>query len=127
MKLFKKITLTVGCLLLLSVMSLPASAGSFSLGYSSGGHSNHHYSSRNHHSYDHHNSYGYQQHNYSYYQQKRHSRTSYYGHLSYKKPCHQVYKTSVDHYGEYNKVGGTMCYDRYGQGYIVSGSRYHIR
>ncbi len=137
MKLFKKnITLSISTIILFSTLSVSAYASTYNLyghgystNYSSGRHSNHynkgyhrynhghHYSSRRRHNYGHHNSYGP---THSYYQNKRHN--------SYRsKPCHKVSKTIVDEYGEYQKIGGTMCYDSYGQGYVVSGSRYNIR
>jgi len=37
--------------------------------------------------------------------------------------CHAVSKTKY-HHGRLAKVGGTMCYDSYGNPYVVSGSRY---
>lgn len=43
-----------------------------------------------------------------------------------KKFCHPVSKYIYDDYGNRNKIGGTMCYDQYGQGYVVEGSRYKI-
>ena len=41
--------------------------------------------------------------------------------------CHPVSKWVTDHYGNHTKVGGTMCYDHYGQGYVIPGSRYLIK
>jgi len=41
-----------------------------------------------------------------------------------KKPCHPVTKVIIDNYGKYRGIAGTMCYDRYGNGYVVKGSRY---
>jgi hypothetical protein len=41
--------------------------------------------------------------------------------------CRQVYKNAYDDYGNPQQIGGTMCYDNYGQGYVVEGSRYQIR
>lgn len=40
--------------------------------------------------------------------------------------CHPVKKKGYFH-GRPAKVGGTMCYDRYGNGYIAKGSRYLIK
>jgi len=37
--------------------------------------------------------------------------------------CHRVYKRS-HHDGRPARIGGTQCYDRHGQPYIVSGSRF---
>ena len=47
------------------------------------------------------------------------------GHGHYRKACHPVYKYGY-HNGYRAKIGGTMCYDRYGNGYVVRGSRYVI-
>lgn len=41
--------------------------------------------------------------------------------------CHAVVGKGHDHFGRRAKFGGTMCYDRYGRGYIAAGSRYVIR
>ena len=41
--------------------------------------------------------------------------------------CHPVVGKGADHFGRRAKFGGTMCYDRYGYGYVVAGSRYVIR
>ena len=40
--------------------------------------------------------------------------------------CHQTSKIGYRH-GRKAKIGGTMCYNRYGKGYIVSGSHHVIR
>ncbi len=50
------------------------------------------------------------------------------GHGGYKsgyayRPCQRVYKSGYWR-GRPAQVGGTMCYDEYGNGYIVRGSRY---
>lgn len=45
---------------------------------------------------------------------------------NYRKPCHQVSKIYHDEYGDPHRIAGTMCYDRYGAGYVVDGSRYHL-
>ena len=124
----KLILISLGLL----VMSTSVSArdshrnSSLALGYS-GGHYGQHSSvylgyskNRNHH---------YKKH-YSY---KRYSTRSYGNNYNYNRhsynnnvrtSCHPVSKTIVDHYGQYQNVGGTMCYDSYGQGYIVNGSRF---
>jgi hypothetical protein len=70
-----------------------------------------------------------------YYQPKKrlhtqHQRKSAYNnnhYRQYQKSCHPVSKTVTDRHGRYQDIGGTMCYDRAGRGYVVSGSRYHIR
>ncbi len=41
------------------------------------------------------------------------------------RACQPVSKTGYWH-GRKAKIGGTMCYDAYGNGYIVNGSRYLI-
>ena len=91
----------------------------------------------------HHQRYGH--HHRPYYAPRRHHRPHYYGghsrrHYSYSdgayndrhsyrhtnnRACHPVYKHGYWH-GRPAKVGGTMCYNRYGNGYVVSGSRYLI-
>jgi hypothetical protein len=38
--------------------------------------------------------------------------------------CHQVSKIRHDGYGGRKRIVGTMCYDRYGNSYIVPGSRH---
>ncbi len=40
--------------------------------------------------------------------------------------CTPVSKIAYDGYGRPIRIGGTMCFDRYGVGYIVPGSRYVI-
>lgn len=45
----------------------------------------------------------------------------------HKSDCHPVRKTVTDRHNRYKEIGGTMCYDKSGQGYIVAGSRYRIR
>ncbi len=44
---------------------------------------------------------------------------------NYTRACHKVSKTGYWR-GEHARIGGTMCYDRYGNGYVVEGSRYLI-
>lgn len=41
-----------------------------------------------------------------------------------RKACHPVTKIVTDSRGYYQSLAGTMCYDNYGQSYIVPGSRY---
>lgn len=41
--------------------------------------------------------------------------------------CHPVVGHGRDHFGRRAKFGGTMCYDRFGRGYVVADSRYVIR
>lgn len=48
------------------------------------------------------------------------------GYYNNRKSCHPVSKYTYDDYGNRHKIGGTMCYDKYGEGYIVEGSRYKI-
>ncbi|MFQ5533200.1 MAG: hypothetical protein ACE5EM_00050 [Sphingomonadales bacterium] len=40
--------------------------------------------------------------------------------------CHPVSKPGYDHHGRRIRIGGTMCYDRHGEPYVVQGSRYII-
>ena len=135
MKLFKVHTIAINAVILFGLISTSSTAGSLTLGYSSGGHHNkhynggHHYSPR-HYNYDngHRNSHSPKYYAYpSYPVQSHHNYNNYSNHSSYTKPCRQVSKIVVDGYGGYKNIGGTLCYDRYGQGYIVSGSRYHMR
>jgi len=87
----------------------------------------------------------YQQHHRPYYAPRRHHRSNHYGghsrrHYSYSdggyndrhsyrangnSACHPVSKFGSWH-GRPAKVGGTMCYNGHGRGYVVSGSRYLI-
>jgi len=55
---------------------------------------------------------------YSHRSQPRHHEYSEHG-----SGCHTVSKTG-HHHGRLAKIGGTMCYDSYGNPYVVSGSRY---
>ncbi len=45
---------------------------------------------------------------------------------AYGRACHTVSKVGYDGYGRKAKIGRTMCYDTYGNSYIVAGSRYVI-
>lgn len=59
---------------------------------------------------------------------KGHHGNSYYtgyNQYGYGRNCHQVSKKSRWH-GRKARVGATKCYDSYGNGYIVEGSRYLI-
>jgi hypothetical protein len=42
------------------------------------------------------------------------------------RPCHPVIGHGVDQFGRRAKFGGTMCYDGYGNGYVVAGSQHVI-
>jgi hypothetical protein len=53
------------------------------------------------------------------YQQRHHRR--------FARACHATYKDGYDYHGRPARIGGTMCYDRFGRAYIVPGSRYVIR
>ena len=51
-----------------------------------------------------------------------------YGKRGYAKhgyDCHPVSQVKW-HHGRKARFGGTLCYDRYGNGYIVPGSRYFV-
>jgi len=91
-----------------------------------------HYRHRNDHyqpsRYSHRNNY-YQQPRYS----KRHHYSSYnndkYSNRHYRQnhqACHPVSKLKTNRYGRTTNIGGTMCYNKYGQGYIVKGSRHAL-
>ncbi len=73
--------------------------------------------------YSKHHKYHYGHTPYSRYKRKRYYKRPY---ANYRKPCHQVSKTVYDEYDIPHTIAGTMCYDRYGDSYIVSGSRYHV-
>jgi hypothetical protein len=121
----------------------PASAGGISIqisGYSDqhGGHhyKQHHYK-QHHYKQHHYKQHHYKQHHYGYrtYNHKRRHAShqqSYSTHLgystnqSYSKACKPIHKYISDGYGGSTKVGGTMCYDPDGNGYLVPGSRYVI-
>ena len=89
---------------------------------------------KRHYNYGNHYSYGYRnkpyRHSYRYNSYRNHYDRPYikYGGNYYKqaKSCHPVSKYTYDDYGDRHKIGGTMCYDRYGEGYVVEGSRYQI-
>lgn len=53
----------------------------------------------------------------------RHHR--YHGYSNHARNCHPVSKNGFWH-GRHAKIGGTMCYDRYGNGYVISNSRHLI-
>lgn len=42
------------------------------------------------------------------------------------RPCHPVIGHGFDQFGRRAKFGGTMCYDRYGNSYVVAGSQHVI-
>ena len=116
-------------------LAQPATAG-ISISISSG----HHYGT-------HHKHTAYRSHSYKrdHYYQRSYSR-KHYGHSDpyrtskhyryqqqhgYKRhlgkyDCHTVTKWAYDNYGRKLKIGGTMCYDHYGQAYVAPGSRYVI-
>jgi len=50
-----------------------------------------------------------------------------YAHRRIVTACHPVVGHGRDHFGRRAKFGGTMCYDRFGAGYVVAGSRHVIR
>jgi hypothetical protein len=72
-----------------------------------------------------------------YYQQPRYSNRNHYSsynnvkqsnrhYRQSKQSCHPVTKIVTNHYGHSKNIGGTMCYDHHGNGYIVKGSRYKL-
>lgn len=60
------------------------------------------------------NSFGYRQPSYH---QNRYNK-----HIGYKA-CHPVTKVIVGRHGKYHGVASTMCYDKYGGAYTISGRR----
>lgn len=72
---------------------------------------------------------GYHQHSYNQGYRPSGNYPNYQAHsYSYQaRPCQQVSKYTRDEYGNAHKIAGTMCYNNYGEGYIVEGSRYEIR
>ena len=124
-----KLILVTLSLLVISTASIARdSHRNSALGYSGGHHSqkssvylgysknrNHHY--KKHYSYNRHSTRSYDD-NYN----RNYKQHSY--NTNYRRPCHPTSKTIIDHYGNYKNIGGTMCYDSNGYGYIVGGSRY---
>ncbi len=49
-----------------------------------------------------------------------------FGHYRYLGWCREVTKYGFDRFGRRAKIGGTMCFDRYGNSYILSHSRHVI-
>jgi hypothetical protein len=47
-------------------------------------------------------------------------------HVPAVRACHPVIGQGFDRFGRRAKFGGTMCYDGYGNGYIVAGSQHVI-
>ena len=150
------LSITAILLITIALISLPtANAGGLGLqvgglhlgygnhhGHSSNRYGRHHSgkSHRKHYTKGHH-SYGYnnhRKHHYSGYRYQsypyggRHYRRGY-GYVKRRNnyqyddgSCHRVYKFIYDEYGYRHKIGGTQCYDDYGDGYIVEGSRYRV-
>lgn len=42
------------------------------------------------------------------------------------RPCHFVIKDTYNQDGDAVRLGGTMCYDSYGNAYIAAGSRHFV-
>lgn len=130
----KLITSFALSLSILSAVLLPiktASARGYGVhhGYGNNGHYAIGYGHHNHHHHGNYYPHYYSRHSYTH----RYNPSGYYANYpaqSYAyqaKPCHQVYKNSYDEYGDAYRIGGTMCYNQYGEGYVVEGSRYEIR
>ena len=51
---------------------------------------------------------------------------AYGGSYRYLRHCRKVVKTGYDRFGRRAKIGGTMCFDRFGNSYILSHSRHVI-
>ncbi len=49
-----------------------------------------------------------------------------FGHYRYLGWCREVTKFGHDRFGRRAKIGGTLCFDRYGNSYILSHSRHVI-
>lgn len=58
---------------------------------------------------------------------KSHGHRSAYPNYRLGASCHPIVGHGRDHFGRRAKFGGTMCYDHYGRGYVVAGSRHVIR
>ncbi|OUR63634.1 hypothetical protein A9Q79_09850 [Methylophaga sp. 42_25_T18] len=145
MKAFCKICLLAIGLLLLSTSAVATDYRQHGgLSFSFGSHGNHirfgyadkHYDHSSHHIYRYRHHYSHKPyHSYKYryspfwgyrsfgYKQPRYNHNRYNRDIV-KKPCHPVTKVIVDRHGQYRGIAGTMCYDRYGNGYVVKGSRY---
>ena len=54
----------------------------------------------------------------------RHNNVQAYAGGSQGNHCRPTYKHVYDDYGNSTKINGTLCYDHYGQAYVVPGSRY---
>lgn len=65
----------------------------------------------------------YSGHKYWGYQQPNHFHNRYKRH-AVKKACHPVTRVNTDKHGKYHGTAATMCYDMYGDAYIMSGRRY---
>ena len=126
------LTIVAAILLIGGFVIQPAQAG-ISISIGTGHHYGHHHkhSAYGVHNYKrkHHYQRSYQR-KYSshrYHQNNRHSdgKRGYSKHLG-RYDCHAVTKWAYDDYGQKLKIGGTMCYDAYGQAYVVPGSRYLI-
>ena len=103
-------------------------------GYSYG--SNSHHGHGKHHNYRHHygnsrhyNSNHYRKHNnHSYYPSYSYGYSSNYSgnasNYSSGKDCRPTHKYQYDEHGNEIRINGTLCYNSYGNAYIVPGSRY---
>ena len=80
-----------------------------------------HYRDRRHHAPRY---YGHSRRHYSYTDGYR-AGPRYRSHVPSAAACHPVFRFGIWH-GRPAKAGGTMCYNAYGNGYVVSGSRYLI-
>lgn len=98
--------------------STPAAAGGITIQI--GGYGGHH-DKRRHRRY---RTYG-QHHRYDRHR-RQHRHVHGYSSHSGQGGCHQAQIFVPDGYGGGTNIGGTMCYDRYGNGYLVPGSRFVI-
>lgn len=131
--------LSLGVLFTVLLPIQTASAGAYGGHHGYGHHGGYYGGGHGHHGRHYGGGYGYSNHHYGnhYYSQPSYSQG--YGHFGnyatypahnyshQARPCQQVSKYTYDEYGNAHKIAGTMCYDNYGQGYVVDGSRYEVR
>jgi hypothetical protein len=118
-RLITLLALSLGVLFTVLLPIQTASAGAYGGHHGGGyGHSNHHYGNHYYSQPSYSQGYGHSG-NYATYPAHNYSHQA--------RPCQQVSKYTYDEYGNAHKIAGTMCYDNYGQGYVVDGSRYEVR
>lgn len=105
-------TIVVTLLLPMQTAQAWGNYGHYGHGQHRYGHSGYGHYARKHHYYPYSRSYS------------RHSSRHSSRHYNRGRDCHSVYKHQKDEYGSKAKINGTKCYDEYGNGYVVPGSRY---